>query len=184
MNDRLRHTLCDLVAVQGNVLRDDPKQFESLLWLAAGEDTRGMFALVHALDQRIPHALISLTGDWQAPGVVEQLARRLIDRVGVAEAEARWAVQAWAEAMAPVRVQLQKAPAPSPTAATPFPQAPLPPASPFQYSAVPLPGNAEGRIGNSPHESSPAALPQTQTPGEPLWSPTRKSPWVSEEPIL
>src|SRR5262245_8053846 len=121
MNDVLRQKLCEVLAAHGRRLIDDRPRCEALLWLAAGEDTRGMFALLGALERKVPHAILTAPPDRRGEELLAKLTRRLVADLDTQEAAARWAVESWALAVA-------AAPDKPLAPAEPEPRRPLPPA--------------------------------------------------------
>jgi WD40 repeat protein len=99
MNDLLRKKLCELLTTHGRALLEDRVQLEAMLWLDAGYDTRGMFALTSALDQRVPEQLLALPPGPARQGLVERLSQQLATEAHLAEESARWAVDSWAQAV-------------------------------------------------------------------------------------
>jgi dipeptidyl aminopeptidase/acylaminoacyl peptidase len=98
MNDRLRQTLCDIVAAHGPSVADDAKRFGDLL-RASSEDRAGVDALLRALEAHVPARLTVLTESPTVGPVASGLVRRLVEEHGLSEDAARWAVDAWAVAL-------------------------------------------------------------------------------------
>jgi WD40 repeat protein len=134
MNDFLRDKLCEVLAAHGRPLLDDRPRCEAALWLAAGENSRGMFALLGALDRKVPQALLTAPPERRDAELLAKLTRRLVDDLDMDEAAARWAVEAWARAVADAPAQPRvpevpplREPAPSLLARNPARPAPAPP---------------------------------------------------------
>src|SRR5690348_8040604 len=105
MNDSLRNKLCELLAAHGRPLLEDRPRCEALLWLTAGENSRGLFALVGALERKVPQALLTAPPERRDAELLEKLARRLMADLDMDEAAARWAVASWARAVAAAPAQ-------------------------------------------------------------------------------
>jgi WD40 repeat protein len=141
MNDFLRDKLCELLAAHGRPLLEDRPRCEALLWLAAGENSRGMFALTGALERKVPQALLTAPPERRDAELLEKLTRRLMADLDMEEAAARWAVETWACAVAGAPAQPPESPEPRPPeAAAPPPTRPQPrpaPAAPSDFAALP-----------------------------------------------
>jgi 5-methyltetrahydropteroyltriglutamate--homocysteine methyltransferase len=105
MNDLLREKLCELLAAHGRTLLEDRTRCETLLWLAAGENSRGMGALLGGLHRKVPHAILTAPPRCRDETLLVKLTRRLMNDLSLDEATARWAVECWARAVAPVPVE-------------------------------------------------------------------------------
>jgi WD40 repeat protein len=120
MNDLLRNKLRELLTTHGRALLEDRVQLEAMLWLDAGDDTRGMFALTSALDQRVPEQLLGLPPGAPSQGLVDRLSSQLATEAHLSPEAARWAVDSWAEAVSSLpAVARPAAPPPLPPAAEP-----------------------------------------------------------------
>src|SRR5947209_15662897 len=100
MNDFLRDKLCELLAAHGRPLIDDRARCEALLWLAAGENSHGLFALAGALERKVPQAILTAPPERRDAELLAKLTRRLVADLDMDEAAARWAVESWARAVA------------------------------------------------------------------------------------
>jgi hypothetical protein len=105
MNDLLRDKLCELLAAHGRPLIEDRPRCEALLWLTAGENSRGMFALTGALERKVPQAILTAPPERRDTELLEKLTRRLMADLDMDEAAARWAVESWASAVAAAPAQ-------------------------------------------------------------------------------
>jgi len=92
MNDVLRDKLRELLATHGRPLIEDRARCEALMWLAAGEHSRGMFALVGALERKVPHAILTAPPERRGEELFGKLTRRLVADLDMDETAARWAV--------------------------------------------------------------------------------------------
>ena len=141
MNDFLRDKLCEVLAAHGRPLLEDRPRCEALLWLAAGENSRGMFALLGALDRKVPQALLTAPPERRDAELLAKLARRLMDDLDMDEAAARWAVDAWARAIADAPAQPRVSegpPACEPAPAAQARPAPRPtPTMPPEFAGLP-----------------------------------------------
>jgi WD40 repeat protein len=147
MNDLLREKLCELLAAHGRPLVDDRARCEALLWLAAGEDSRGMFYLTGALERKVPQALLTAPPERRDEALLAKLTRRLVDDLDMDEGAARWAVECWAQAVAGAPAQPLVPPEPRPPEPPPAPtrHAPRPvPAAPPELAALPALALDEG----------------------------------------
>jgi WD40 repeat protein len=141
MNDLLRDKLCELLAAHGRPLIEDRPRCEALLWLAAGENSRGMFALTGALERKVPQAILTAPPERRDADLLEKLTRRLMADLDMDEAAARWAVESWASAVAAAPAQPLVLPEPRPPEATPPAPAWQPlrpvPAAASEFAALP-----------------------------------------------
>ncbi len=124
MNDVLRQKLCEVLAAHGQRLIDDRPRCEALLWLAAGETSHGMFALLGALERKVPHALRTAPPEHRTQELLARLTSRLAEDLDVDEPAALWAVESWAEALAGAPDRPLAAPEPTPPPAQAFRPAP------------------------------------------------------------
>jgi WD40 repeat protein len=99
MNDSLRQALCDIVAVHGPSVGDDPRRCGELLRAAAPGAEAAIDALLRALEARVPARLTLLTESLTLAPVTSGLVRRLVEEHGLSEDAARWAVESWALAL-------------------------------------------------------------------------------------
>src|SRR5205085_10345939 len=119
MNALLRDKLCELLAAHGRPLLEDRPRCEALLWLAAGANSRGMFALVGALERKVPQAILTAPPERRDAALLAKLTRRLMADLDMDETAARWAVEAWAGAVAAAPAQPLVPPEPRPSEAAP-----------------------------------------------------------------
>jgi 5-methyltetrahydropteroyltriglutamate--homocysteine methyltransferase len=105
MNDFLREKLCELLAAHGRPLLNDRERCEALLWQAAGDNSQGMFALLGGLQRKVPHALLTAPPERRDEALLAKLTQRLVKDLGLDEPAARWAVECWVLAVAPVPFQ-------------------------------------------------------------------------------
>jgi WD40 repeat protein len=141
MNDLLRDKLCELLAAHGRPLLEDRPRCEALLWLAAGENSRGMFAVLGALDRKVPQAILTAPPERRDAELLEKLTRRLVADLDLDQEAARWAVETWAGALAAAPTQPLVPPDPRPQEAAPpapsrDPTRPAP-AVPPEFAALP-----------------------------------------------
>src|SRR5262249_55662526 len=105
MNDFLREKLCELLAAHGRPLLNDRERCEALLWQAAGDNSQGMFALLGGLQRKVPHAILTAPPERRDEALLAKLTQRLVKDLGLDERAARWAVECWVQAVAPVPFQ-------------------------------------------------------------------------------
>src|SRR5205823_8002888 len=144
-NDVLRGKLIELVRQYGAALLEDRARLEGMLWLAIGEHGYGMFALLGALERRVPQAVLTAPPERRTDELFDKLVRRVVTDLDVDEPTARWAVETWAEAVRDL----------PPAAATP---APPPPAE-----AKPAP-RPVGQAGSPPGQRQAGSLPHAAPP--------------------
>ncbi len=138
MNDFLRGKLCELLAAHGRPLIDDRARCEALLWLAAGENSRGLGALIGALERKVPHAILTAPPERRDAELLAKLTRRLVTDLDLDEATAQWAVESWARAVAEAPAQPAAPPEPlAPLSPAPIPIRPSQPAAPPELPALP-----------------------------------------------
>jgi len=97
--DLARRTLCDVVAICGVQIADEPRRLENLLNDLCGEERRAIFVLTHAARARVPDELTQAAVRRAPTLQIERSARRLVEAYGFGEEIARWAVEAWALAL-------------------------------------------------------------------------------------
>jgi hypothetical protein len=100
MNDLPRQELGAILAKQGLALLEDPKQCEALLKEKCGSFKREVRVLIGALQEGIPGELLALLAGVSPEVLHEQLAQRLEEELALSAQAARWAVEAWAAALA------------------------------------------------------------------------------------
>ena len=124
-----RDKLGEILTHYGRSVLDDPRRCEALLRDLLPDHRREVHLLVSALRERVPADLLATNNGVPQSLLLDQLAQRLHDHLGMAPAFAQWAVETWAVAlgvMAPKpakRTQTPKAPA---NADPPAPAAPVP----------------------------------------------------------
>src|SRR5262245_52743044 len=133
--------LCELLIAHGRPLIDDRARCEALLWLAAGENSHGLFALTGALERKVPQAILTAPPEHRDAELLAKLTRRLVADLDMDEAAARWAVESWARAVAAAPAQPlvppekpgQQAPASTPIRPLARPS----PAATAEFDAIP-----------------------------------------------
>jgi WD40 repeat protein len=151
MNDFLRDRLCDLLARHGRPLLDDRPRCEALLWLAAGENSHGMFALTGALERKVPQAILTAPPERRDAELLAKLTRRLVSDLDMDETAARWAVESWARAVAAAPAQPLLAP-------EPLAQQP-PPSRPARPHSTPAVSPEFSTLPDLTLDAGPAPLP-------------------------
>ena len=99
MNDVPRRTLHQIVQQYGPEVADDPRRCEALLRDFAPEYRREIFVLTSALEQGIVDDLRAMTGQMTYGVILPRLTAELSEATALSAAAARWAVDAWAEAL-------------------------------------------------------------------------------------
>ncbi|MCX6358241.1 MAG: SUMF1/EgtB/PvdO family nonheme iron enzyme [Armatimonadetes bacterium] len=123
----MRDILQQTIQRYGTSVLEEPARFASILNdLRMGEGKREANLLLAALREGIPDRLVSAGQGAPITPLIGQLARRLVDDVGLADETALWAVESWALALglrfdkqvvaAPVVAPKPVAPAPPPAA--------------------------------------------------------------------
>jgi C-terminal peptidase prc len=99
MNEFARQQLCAMVASQGPGVVEDPRRVRGLLGDLCPGLKREVHVLATALEQGVVRELAGSSDavPWEA--VCGRLVRRMTDEMGLAPEAARWAVDAWAEAL-------------------------------------------------------------------------------------
>ncbi len=115
--DVARARLRELVATYGRAVLDDPRRCEALLRDLCGDRRREVNLLVSALRERVPMDLLNASAGVPRGFLITQLAQRLHDNLGIADAFARWAVESWALALGLV-AEADLLPPPPPAAPT------------------------------------------------------------------
>jgi hypothetical protein len=99
VNDLPRQKLKELIETYGVALCDDPKRCEALLRDLSGEARREISVLVSALREGVASDLLSFYKSTPREVLLSRLTRQLHDSLALTEEAARWAVEAWAEAL-------------------------------------------------------------------------------------
>jgi len=99
MNDVPRRTLHQIVQQYGPEVANDPRRCEALLRDFAPEYRREIFVLTSALEQGIVDDLRAMTGQMTYGVILPRLTAELSEATALSGAAARWAVDAWAEAL-------------------------------------------------------------------------------------
>ena len=103
MHNKPQEVLCDLIAKHGRSLAEDKGRCSALLRDYCSAYKAEINILITALDEQVPSLLIKQPTSSPADVVISQLVKRLrIDR-GLAEENARWAVETWALALGVVQ---------------------------------------------------------------------------------
>jgi hypothetical protein len=99
MEDIPRQKLIQIVSQNGHDIYRDSKRLEALLKDLCGEYKREVNLLIGALRERVPDDLLASSEGMPIDVVSARLAQRLHENLGFAEEFARWAVDAWGEAL-------------------------------------------------------------------------------------
>jgi hypothetical protein len=99
VNDLSRQKLKELIDTYGVALCDDPKRCEALLRDLCGEARREISVLVSALREGVASELLSFYKSTPREVLLSRLTRQLHESLALTEEAARWAVEAWAEAL-------------------------------------------------------------------------------------
>ncbi len=99
MDDIPRRTLKQIVDQFGHDVCDDARRCEALLRDFCGEYRREIFVLISALQHGVVSDLRTMTAQLPFSVVLPRLAAELHETTALSESAARWAVQAWAEAL-------------------------------------------------------------------------------------
>ena len=99
MNDTARRKLSEIVSEYGVSLCDDVRRCEGLLRDLCGEHKKEIWALVIAVEQRVPHDMLNSEGDTPFQLMSGRLTKRLLSEVALSEEAAEWAVNSWAMAL-------------------------------------------------------------------------------------
>ncbi len=126
MDNILCQKLREIVAEYGLDVSRDPKRCKALLLDYGDGRRREIFALVAAVEERVPEHLLAAQHDEPVPGLTLRLAYKIAEPRSMELNAAQWAVEAWAFA-------LDIASAASPAAP------PMPPATPVQSATVSTP---------------------------------------------
>lgn len=157
--DLARTRLGEILTFYGRAVLDDPRRFEALLRDLLGEHRREINLLVTSLKERVPQHLLASTNGVPASILVDQLAQRLHDHLGIAPEFATWTVETWAIALGviasprPKRASRAKAATPAAPSAPP----PVGKASPRKTAAQATPPKA--RTAKAASSTQAQALP-------------------------
>jgi HEAT repeat protein len=99
MDDRPRMVLKELIGRYGVSLTTDPRRTEGLLRDTCGSYPREIFVLVNAARQNVPADLLLPRHSLPLHLLLEFLAKRLRDELGLSDDASRWAVDSWAGAL-------------------------------------------------------------------------------------
>ncbi len=99
MDDIPRRTLKQIVDQFGHDVCDDARRCEALLRDFCGEYRREIFVLISALQHGVVDDLRTMMAQLPFSVVLPRLATELHETTALSESAARWAVQAWAEAL-------------------------------------------------------------------------------------
>lgn len=99
MAEGIRQQLAQLIIRHGTALHEDRRKCEELLHNLNPICRRETFVLIAAVKEGIVRDLLHSSSRVSAHVLMEILARRLRENLGLAEEGATWAVDAWAEAL-------------------------------------------------------------------------------------
>ena len=94
-----RDKLTEILTHYGRSVLDDPRRCEALLRDLLPDHRREVHLLVSALRERVPADLLASNNGVPQSLLLDQLAQRLHDHLGMAPAFATWAVETWAVAL-------------------------------------------------------------------------------------
>lgn len=112
MNDRLRDSLCEILATHGRAIASNPARCAELLWQVSA-DRPGVEALLKAVEAHIPARLGLLTDSPVSEPSTSALVRQLMEEQRLSEAAARWAVDTWSLALRQTPAAREDTPSPS-----------------------------------------------------------------------
>ena len=165
-----RDKLGEILTHYGRAVLDDPRRCEALLRDLLPDHRREIHLLVSALRERVPADLLASNNGVPQSLLLDQLAQRLHDHLGLAPAFAQWAVETWAVALGvmapppPKRARVPKAAA-SAGAAPPAGKTTAKTTAPTKTSAAQGSGAKTGRSKRAP--ASPTTHPPTNVPSPP-----------------
>src|SRR5437870_3171160 len=93
-----RQKLCEIIALYGRSVCDDPRRCRSLLMDLCGDYRGEINVLVSALEERVA-ADLQMASSVPFEVLVAQLTKRLYENRGIAEDFAQWGVVSWALAL-------------------------------------------------------------------------------------
>ena len=99
MNDEARQKLREIVGEIGSNVSDNPQVWRGYLTDRLAEYTLERQALISALNENIPDDLLSSQTSLPPVVQIERLTQKLVDRLGLQNEVARWAVESWALAL-------------------------------------------------------------------------------------
>ncbi len=99
MNNAARESLRQITTKYGNDLCGDARRCENLLKDLCGEYRREINVLVNAIEERVPLDLLAAGKTMPRELLLNKLAKRLEDNLGLTEEAANWAVDSWALAL-------------------------------------------------------------------------------------
>jgi len=99
MNNSPRQTLRQIIAKYGNDVCGDARRCEALLKDLCGEYRREINVLVNALEERVPLDLLAAGKTMPRELLLNRLAKRLEDNLGLTTQASDWAVNSWAFAL-------------------------------------------------------------------------------------
>jgi hypothetical protein len=99
MNNAPRNSLRQIIAKYGNDLCGDARRCENLLKDLSGEYRREINVLISALEERVPLDLLAAGKSLPRELLLNKLAKRLEDNLGLTKEAANWAVDSWALAL-------------------------------------------------------------------------------------
>ena len=189
-----QEVLCDLIAKHGKSLAEDKIRCSALLRDYCSAYKAEINILITAMDEHVPSLLIKQPTSSPTDVVISQLAKRLrIDR-GLAEENARWAVESWALALGVIQSSsisssVTKPSPPKPP--IPVPEPPTHPPSTWKPMHFLILGIALiiGAIilkykPSSPNVSAPAMPAASVTPAMPAASVTPAMPAAPVTPAM
>ena len=99
MNNQPRQKLSELIVQYGRSLSDDPRRCEALLRDFCGQYRGEIAALINAQKEGVASELLKTSNSVPREIVLARLTKRLQDDLYMTREAARWAVEAWAEAL-------------------------------------------------------------------------------------
>ncbi len=99
MNNTLRQKLREIILNHGPEVSRDPKRCKALLLDYGGQSQGEIFALVAAVEERIPEYLLNARESELVPGLTTRLAHRVAEPRSMELETAQWAVESWAFAL-------------------------------------------------------------------------------------
>jgi len=100
MNESVRHKLCEILQKHGTQPLTDPRLCESLLKDYCGQHKKEIFVLVCAVREHIAADLLTSADSMPREMLHALLVKRLQNNLALTEEASKWAVEAWAHALA------------------------------------------------------------------------------------
>lgn len=99
MNFAVKQKLKDIINAYGVSILNEPKRIEAMLKDYCYENKKEIFLIMSAINENIAQELQNTKHAAAQLGIVNRLIERLCDNLGIAEVNAKWAVESWIYAL-------------------------------------------------------------------------------------